>query len=217
MSPGLHLLPSQKLAAQNRLLAISTFRSVVIAFPTEREACLSAKLLPLADRHLITTFDVINALRDDIAGLGPQLFHGVFVASRFRPFHSSSVRRLSREDLPRLERLRAGVHPVEWQHSGLENANFATLYGCELDGELTAAAHYTGDGEGTASIGSICHSSYRGRGMASATTSAAVEHALSAELLTVYQTLADNTPSVQMALKLGCSEFARSFRAELCV
>lgn len=104
---GVHVVPSERLAARKQLLVISTFTGVVVVVPEQRAEAISARLVSLAGRCFVTTFDLINALDGEISTLGPQLFHGFFASGHLRPVRDEHVRKLGEGELVRLAELGA--------------------------------------------------------------------------------------------------------------
>jgi len=65
--------------------------------------------------------------------------------------------------------------------------------------------------------GILTHRAYRGRGWATATTSAVVERALRGGKMLLYQTLESNIPSIRIAQRLGYEQYARHVAVRLRV
>ena len=104
----------------------------------------------------------------------------------------------------RLDHLRHGVTPQEWEHSGLEDCQL--IAGYFLDGALVAAAGYEVWGGTLAHIGLTTHAGFRSRGYGRACIRSITEEAIKSGLVAQYQTLFENEASIAVARALEFEE-----------
>lgn len=207
---GLHLVPRDNPAISGLL----TYQSTVISLPKQDFTYYSDKLKPLYEKHLITYVDVINLLTNDIAQCGYLLYQGYAEKEDLIAHSTVNVRLVQESDRHLLADLQQNVHPIEWQHSGMDKEQ-PVLFGYFLDGKIVAASNYLLWGNDSASIGVLTHGAYRGQGYCKAVATAAMEHAIGQGLFVLYQTIAENRPSIAMAKRLGVKDFGLSFRVTL--
>ena len=117
------------------------------------------------------------------------------------------VRALGDEDRGQLSLLAVSGDVQGWEDSGLAgNEGFA--FGCFVAGELVAAARYVDRADYAAFPGIFTRPDCRGKGYGGIVLGVAFQHAIDRGKLIVYQTLMANVAARQVALRLGCLDYA---------
>ena len=146
--------------------------------------------------------------------VGPA-YQGCLLPERFRPHASAQVRFLGPDDTAVVEAFRVECGEDAWEYAGFGTA---TVYSAAIHegNRIVSLAGYNRvwrDEAGGPCI--LTHRAYRGRGWATATTSAVVGRALEEGRLLLYQTLEANTAAVQIAQRLGYDQYARHVAVRL--
>ena len=121
------------------------------------------------------------------------------------------MRLVEPHDEPEFYRLSQECDRIGWQHSGSAFLQ-PHLYGLFTGGRLLALAHYVLWAANAASIGVVTHPAHRGQGYGKAVVSAAMQDAFAQGHIVIYQTLCDNMRSIALAKRLGCQEYAHTFK-----
>jgi GNAT superfamily N-acetyltransferase len=159
--------------------------------------------------------DALRALfGESFRGTVGPAYQGWLDPGRFRPRPSPAVRAIAPGDARAIESLRAACSEDDWRDADLR-LDGPGAFGCFEGGELVAAASLTPWGEGVAGPGVLARPRHRGRGCGAAAVSAAVERALGAGDLVVYQTLMSNSPAVGIATALGFARYASHLAVRL--
>lgn len=109
-----------------------------------------------------------------------------------------------------ISRLREACQPEAWDHGGSEPHPERTFGVVDEANELFALAGYKVWNDSIAHISVVTHPLHRGRGFGRAVVALAAQHALGAGLLPQYRTLRQNTPSMNIARRLGFVEYGFS-------
>ncbi|HEX6749677.1 MAG TPA: GNAT family N-acetyltransferase [Longimicrobium sp.] len=128
----------------------------------------------------------------------------------FRPQPPSpSVRMLTLDDAPAIERLRVACTATEWEHGGSDVREHPCA-GAFAGDEIAALAGYEVWGGAVAHLSVVTHPAHRGRGHGAAAVSRIAAEALERGLVPQYRTLESNAPSIAVAARLGFEPYARS-------
>jgi RimJ/RimL family protein N-acetyltransferase len=114
-----------------------------------------------------------------------------------------------------IRRLQAACQPEEWDHGGSEREHDETFGFVDPANELLALSGYEIWNDSIAHISIVTHPLYRGRGHGRAAVAIAAQHALAAGLLPQYRTLTSNSPSMNIAKRLGFTEYGFSVYVRL--
>jgi GNAT superfamily N-acetyltransferase len=114
-----------------------------------------------------------------------------------------------------VRRLQAACQPEEWDHGGSEPEHEHTFGFVGQDNELLALSGYKVWNDSIAHISIVTHPLHRGRGHGRAAVALAAQQALTAGLLPQYRTLRQNTPSMNIAKRLGFIEYGFSVYVRL--
>lgn len=112
-------------------------------------------------------------------------------------------------------RLRAACQAEEWDHGGSEPHGERTFGVVDEANELLALSGYEVWNDSIAHISIVTHPRQRARGFGRAAVALAAQHALGAGLVPQYRTLRQNTPSMNIAQRLGFTEYGFSVYVRL--
>jgi predicted GNAT family acetyltransferase len=116
---------------------------------------------------------------------------------------------------PLVEAFRVECGQDAWEYAGFNEAT-SYLAAIREGDQIVSLAGYNRlwrDEAGGPCI--LTHRAYRGRGWATATTSAVVGRALQEGKILLYQTLQTNTASIRIARRLGYEQYARHVAVRL--
>jgi GNAT superfamily N-acetyltransferase len=151
---------------------------------------------------------------DDFERLVGPAYQGYLLPDRFRRYKTPEARFLGPSDAAVVEAFRTACGQEAWEYAGLEEATSYLAAICEGD-RIASLAGYRAWGDDAGDPCVLTHPAYRGRGWATATTSAVVGHALDDGKLPLYQTLETNTPAIKIARRLGYEPYARHVAVRL--
>lgn len=114
-----------------------------------------------------------------------------------------------------IQRLQAACQKEEWDHGGSEPDPERTFGVVGQANELVALSGYDVWNDSIAHISIVTHPMHRGRSHGRAAVALAAQHALDAGLLPQYRTLRQNEPSMNIAKRLGFSEYGFSVYVRL--
>ncbi len=181
--------------------------SVVAAAPESLWERLRAVAEP---RALVTPERLRAAVPEHIQLVGPAR-----IAYLHRPLTApAGLERIDSPSDPRLQPLRARVTAEEWEHANLAAAE-VPIFAALVAGELAAAAGFERLDGRVAHLGVLADPRRRGRGLARRASHASAAHAQAMGLLPQWQTLAANTPALDIAESLGFEPFAVTLSARL--
>jgi RimJ/RimL family protein N-acetyltransferase len=146
--------------------------------------------------------------------VGPA-YQGSLRPDLFRPYVAPHVRFLAPDDAALVEAFRVECGQEAWEYAGFHEAT-SYLAAIQEGDRIVSLAGYNRvwrDEAGGPCI--LTHLAYRGRGWATATTSAVVARALQEDKILLYQTLETNTASVRIAGRLGYERYARHVAVRL--
>ena len=164
--------------------------------------------------ELLTKSGVSALFAESVDRVVGPAFQGYMEAENFHPFQTEHIRQLSSADNDALQELGKACDPLEWENSRVKISK-PNQFGLFINGQLTAVANYDMWAPNAASIGVITHPAYRGQGFGKSSVSAAIKHAFDCGHLVIYQTLLDNTHSVQLATSLGFREYSQTMAVHL--
>jgi len=159
------------------------------------------------ERQLISlcTRPVAKIIGPAFIGYGPTGTLDLSDARFARPFSSHAA----------FGELQAVCQPEEWDHGGREPHLDRTFGVVDPANQLLALAGYEAWNDSIAHISIVTDPRQRGRGLGSAAVALAAQHALGAGLLPQYRTLSQNTPSMNIAKRLGFIEYGFSVYVRL--
>ncbi len=146
--------------------------------------------------------------------VGPA-YQGYLLPDLFRPYVAPHVRFLGSDDTALVEAFRVECGQDAWEYAGFDEAT-SCLAAIREGDRIVSLAGYNQvwrDEVGGPCI--LTHRAYRGRGCATATTSAVVGRALQEGKVLLYQTLETNTASIRIARRLGYEQYARHVAVRL--
>jgi GNAT superfamily N-acetyltransferase len=139
--------------------------------------------------------------------IGPA-FQGAALADDFIPDTRSAARPLGLSDRDSIELLLTESDPEEADDSGIR-PDSEQLFGCHVGDKLVSVGKKTDLSRYASTPGILTHPSFRGQGFGKAAVTAVMAAIFAEGKSVVYQTLETNTPSVALALSLGCRHDAR--------
>lgn|GEM_PF-1232438 len=159
------------------------------------------------ERQLISlcTRPVAKIIGPAFIGYGPTGTLDLSDARFARPFSSHAA----------FGELQAVCQPEEWDHGGREPHLDRTFGVVDPANQLLALAGYEAWNDSIAHISIVTDPRQRGRGLGRAAVALAAQHALGAGLLPQYRTLSQNTPSMNIAKRLGFIEYGFSVYVRL--
>jgi GNAT superfamily N-acetyltransferase len=214
-SPSTHVVPHAGALVDYRgVFMLLVGGAPVVSLPRDLYPSLRAVASQWSGADVVSgTFlqDVLGDAVDQI--IGPA-FIGYTDGATFHPLVPNAAHLLAAGDAEPVAELRAACDAVEWSHGGsaLGQNPAAGVYSSE---RLVALAGYEVWGGGIAQISVITHPGHRGRGHAGAVVSMLTETALVQGLVPQYHTLESNTPSMQVARKLGFVRYGVSMAVRL--
>ncbi len=130
------------------------------------------------------------------------------------PSLTASARAVSHNDISAVATLQNACGPEEWEH-GRCDVTEQPASGVFIEGTLAALAGYEIWGGTIAHICVVTHPAFRGCGHATAAVAHLAARALQAGLLPQYRTLLSNSPSMQVAQKLGFAQYGSTIAARI--
>ena len=163
----------------------------------------------LMDESLLRT-----VFGDDFDRVVGPAYQGYLPSGRFRPSVTLSVRFLEPHDAAAVEAFRLSCGQDAWEFAGLAEGTSYLVAGFDGD-RIVSLAGYRAWSNQAGDPCVLTHPAYRGRGWATATTSALVERALNEGKVVLYQTLETNTAAIKIARQLGYEQYARHVAVRL--
>lgn len=213
--PGLSIAAHVGLQGYRGVWCFRRSDRTVVSAPPGWLPHLQCRLPPIGPEHLMEESVLREVFGGDFDRLVGPAYQGYLLPARFRPFVAPHVHFLEPHDGPLVEVFRAECGQDAWEHTGF---NAATSYWAAiLEGDRIASlAGYNPVWRDEAGgPGILTHRAYRGRGWATATTSAVVARALQEGKMLLYQTLETNTAAIRIARRLGYEQYARHVAVRL--
>jgi GNAT superfamily N-acetyltransferase len=189
-------------------------RTVVSAPPGWIPHLLS-RLPEIGEEHLMDEPVMREVFGRDFDRVVGPAYQGYLLPELFRPCVTPQVRFLRPADITLVQAFQVECGSDAWEYAGFHETTSYLAAICEDDRILSLAGYNRvwRDEAGGPCI--LTHQAYRGRGLATATTSAVVGRALHAGKILLYQTLETNTASVGVARRLGYEHYARHVAVRL--
>jgi RimJ/RimL family protein N-acetyltransferase len=206
--PGLSIVPHVGLQGYRGIWCFRRRDRTVISAPPGWIPHLLSRLPEIREEHLMDEFALREVFGGDFDQLVGPAYQGYLIPDLFRPYVGPQVRFVRQEDMVRVEAFQKECGSDAWEIGGFHAATACLAAICEGDRIVSLAGfnRVWRDEAGGPCI--LTHRAYRGRGWATATTSAVVERVLREGKLVLYQTLEANTPSVRVARRLGYEQYA---------
>lgn len=189
-------------------------RTVVSAPPAWRPH-LQSRLPKIGREHLMEESVLREIFGSDFDRLVGPAYQGYLPPGHFRPRVAPHVCFLRPDDAALVEAFRLECGEDAWEYAGFNEAT-SYLAAIREGDRIRSLAGYNRvwrDEAGGPCI--LTHQAYRGRGWATATTSAVVGRALQDGKIVLYQTLEANTASIRIARRLGYEQYARHVAVRL--
>ena len=176
---------------------------------------LQSRLPEIGREHLMEESVLRETFGSDFDRLVGPAYQGCLQPERFRPCVAPRVSFLAPGDAALVEAFRRECGEDAWEYAGFNDATSHLAAIREGDRVLSLAGYNRvwRDEAGGPCI--LTHRAHRGRGWATATTSAVVERALQEGKTLLYQTLEANTASIRLARRLGYEQYARHVAVRL--
>jgi RimJ/RimL family protein N-acetyltransferase len=213
--PGLSIAAHVGLQGYRGIWSFRRRDRTVISAPSGWIPHLQSRLPEIGQEHLMDESVLREVFGDDFDRVVGPAYQGYLLPGLFRPSIAPHVRFLGPEDIALVEAFRVECGPDAWEYAGFEEAT-SYLAAIREGDRIVSLAGYNRvwrDEAGGPCI--LTHQAYRGRGLATATTSAVVARALQEGKILLYQTLEANTASVRVARRLGYEQYARHLAVRL--
>ncbi len=211
--PGVHVTPHVGLGDYAGVWLFRRGASCIVSAPPER----LAELEPLRDRSVAELGDreTVALLFPEAAAIVGPAFHASVAPDCFVPRRDPLTRMLQQTDAAAVETLRSACTAEDWEAGGPPNPGEGYAAGCFRDDALVALATLRARGADACDPCVVTHPAWRAQGCGTAAVSAAVQHALDRDLLTLYLTLVANAPAVALARALGFDPYATHLAVRL--
>jgi RimJ/RimL family protein N-acetyltransferase len=174
-----------------------------------------SRLPEISQKHLMDESVLREVFDTDFDCVVGPAYQGYLLPDLFRPYVAAHACFLAPNDTAAVEGFRMECGPDAWEYAGFDKATsyLAAIREGDRIVSLAGFNRVWRDEAGGPCI--LTHPAYRGRGWATATTSAVVRRALQEDKLLLYQTLESNTASIRIARRLGYEQYARHVAVRL--
>ena len=186
----------------------------VVSAPSGWIPYLRSRLPDVGQENLMDESFLRQVFGNDFDRLVGPAYQGYLLSDRFRAYAMPHTRFLGPDDAAAVEAFRMECGQDVWEYAGLDEATSYLVGGFEGNRIVSLAGYRSWSDE----AGDPCvltHSLYRGRGWATATTSAVVGRVLNEGKVLLYQTLETNTAAIKIARRLGYEQYARHVAVRL--
>ena len=176
---------------------------------------LQSRLPEIAQEHLMDESVLREVFGTDFDRLVGPAYQGYLLPDLVRPYVAPHVRFQAPDGAALVEAFRLECGQDAWEYAGFNEATsyLAAIHEGDRIVSLAGYNRVRRDEAGGPCI--LTHRAYRGRGWATATTSAVVGRALQEGKVLLYQTLEANTASIRIARPLGYEAYARHVAVRL--
>jgi GNAT superfamily N-acetyltransferase len=211
---GLSVRPHAGLEGYCGVWCFQRRERVVVSAPRGWVSHLEAALRQVTPEAVMDEAFLVRLFGRDVVRLIGPAFQGSLDPDAFRPYAADGVRFLGPDDAPAIEELRRECPEDAGESSWIDEE--AHHLAARIDGHrILALTGYRPWSEDAGDPCVLTHPLHRGRGWATATTSAVIAWALEEGKLLLYQTLEANLAAVKLAAKLGYRQYARYFAVRL--
>jgi hypothetical protein len=213
--PGLSIAAHVGLEGYRGVWCFRRRDRTVVSAPPGWIPHLQSRLPEIGQEHLMDETVLREVFGCDFDRLVGPAYQGCLLPELFRPHVTPHVRFLGPDDAALIEVFRVNCGQDAWEYAGFDDAT-SYLAGILEGDRILSLAGYNRvwrDEAGGPCI--LTHRAHRGRGWATATTSAVVGRALQEGKLLLYQTLETNMASISIARRLGYEQYARHVAVRL--
>ena len=213
--PSTRVIPhAEALADYHGVVMLLIGGAPVVSLPRHLYPTLRASAAQWSAADILSRGFLRHELGEVVEQIIGPAFIGYADSGTFRPLVPNAAHLLAASDAEPVAALQAACAAVEWTHGGSELGQHPAA-GVYINERLVALAGYEVWSGGIAQISVITHPRHRGQGYAGAVVSILTETALAQGLVPQYRTLESNTPSMQVARKLGFVRYGVSMAVRL--
>ena len=213
--PGLSIAEHVGLQGYRGVWCFRRGDRIVVSAPPGWLPHLQSRLPKIGREHLMKESVLRGIFGSDFDRLVGPAYQGCLKPDRFSPCVAPRVSFLAPGDAALVQAFRVECGEDAWESAGFNDAT-SYLAAIREGNRILSLAGYNRvwrDKAGGPCI--LTHQTYRGRGWATATTSAVVARALQEGRILLYQTLETNTASIRIARRLGYEQYARHVAVRL--
>ena len=213
--PSTRVIPhAEALADYHGVFILLIGGAPVVSLPRHLYPALRASAAQWSAADVVSRAFLQHVLGEAVDQIIGPAFIGYADGGTFRPLAPNAAHLLAACDAEQVAALQAACAAVEWTHGGSELGQNPAA-GVYIDERLVALAGYEVWSGGIAQISVITHPRHRGQGYGCAVVSILTETALAQGLVPQDRTLESNTPSMQLARKLGFMRYGVSMAVRL--